>query len=80
MTSVLVQFDCMDLLSKGPTITNFLIYGWIEQPNKQEVLQETMDLLVKKVLVPYTGDALELSEGLTQRMLRLITAVIWPAS
>ena len=50
------QFDHMALLTKSPIITNFLIYAWIEQPHKQEVLQETMDLLVNKVLEPYSGD------------------------
>lgn len=57
------EIDHMDLLTKGPIVTNFIIYGWIEQPNKQEVLQETMDLLVKKVLVPYTGKKYPLKEA-----------------
>lgn len=63
MTSGPVQIDHMDLLTKGPIVTNFIIYGWIEQPNKQEVLQETMDLLVKKVLVPYTGELVNFLEA-----------------
>lgn len=50
-----VQIDRMDLMMKGCTVGNFLIYKWIEQPAKQEVLQETMDLLVKQVIVPFSG-------------------------
>ena len=51
----LLQIDGMDLLTKGVTVTSFIIYNWIEQPHKQEVLKETMDLLVQKVIDPYTG-------------------------
>ncbi len=51
----MLQVDQMDLMMKGCTVGSFLIYQWIELPHKQAVLQETMELLVKKVLVPYTG-------------------------
>ncbi|KAK9865601.1 hypothetical protein WJX84_007390 [Apatococcus fuscideae] len=57
------EVDHMDILTKSPIITNFLIYAWVEQPHKQEVLQETMDLLVKKVLDPYTGKKYPLREA-----------------
>ena len=45
----------MDLMVKNCTVGSFLIYQWIEQPHKQAVLQETMELLAQKVIVPYTG-------------------------
>ena len=51
----MVQIDHMDLLTKGCTVGSFLIYSWIEQSHKQQVVQETMDLLVQKVLVPAAG-------------------------
>ena len=50
-----LQIDHMDLLTKGVIVTSFLIYAWIEEPHKQSVIQETMDLLVQKVLVPHAG-------------------------
>ena len=52
---IVVQIDHMDLLTKGCQVGSFLIYSWIEQPHKQQVIQETMDLLVQKVLVPAAG-------------------------
>ena len=45
----------MDLLTKGVTVGSFLIYNWIELSHKQQVIQETMDLLVQKVLQPDAG-------------------------
>ena len=52
---IVVQIDHMDLLTKGCQVGSFLIYSWIEQPHKQQIIQETMDLLVQKVLVPAAG-------------------------
>lgn len=37
------------------TITGFLIYDWIEQPKKQEIIQEVLKLLEQKVLEPHSG-------------------------
>ena len=37
------------------TMTGFLIYDWIEQPKKQEIIQEVLKLLEQKVLEPHSG-------------------------
>lgn len=36
-------------------MTGFLIYDWIEQPRKQEIIQEVLKLLEQKVLQPHSG-------------------------
>lgn len=36
-------------------LTGFLIYDWIEQPKKQEIIKEVISLLEQKVLVPHSG-------------------------
>lgn len=36
-------------------MTGFLIYDWIEQPKKQEIIQEVLKLLEQKVLEPHSG-------------------------
>lgn len=37
------------------TMTGFIIYDWIEQPKKQEIIQEVLKLLEQKVLEPHSG-------------------------
>lgn len=37
-------------------MTGFLIYDWIEQPKKQEIIQEVLKLLEQKVLEPHSGE------------------------
>ena len=37
-------------------MTGFLIYDWIEQPRKQEIIQEVLKLLEQKVLEPHSGE------------------------
>lgn len=37
------------------TMTGFLIYDWIEQSKKQEIIQEVLKLLEQKVLEPHSG-------------------------
>ena len=39
-------------------VTGFLIYDWIEQPKKQEIIKEVVSLLEQKVLVPHSGEPL----------------------
>ena len=36
-------------------VTGFLIYDWIEQPKKQEIIKEVLSLLEQKVLDPHSG-------------------------
>ena len=53
--SCFCQVNNLDLLAELKTMTGFLIYDWIERPDKQAVIQEPLDLLIKKVLVPSAG-------------------------
>lgn len=39
------------------TVTGFLIYDWIEQHKKQDIIKEVVGLLEQKVLVPHSGEA-----------------------
>ena len=43
------------------TMTGFLIYDWIEQPAKQEIIKEVLSLLEQKILEPHSGDSPVLS-------------------
>ena len=38
-------------------MTGFLIYDWIEQPAKQEIIKEVLSLLEQKILEPHSGDS-----------------------
>lgn len=51
----MLQVGNMDLLGQLKTVTGFICYDWIEAPHKQAVIAETMDLLVRRVLVPDKG-------------------------
>ncbi len=49
------EFEFPTLKSALQTLTGFLIYDWIEQPQKQEIIKEVLSLLEQKVLEPHSG-------------------------
>lgn len=51
-----------DLLALTKTMTGFLIYDWIEQPAKQEIIKEVLSLLEQKVLEPHSGRSYKFEE------------------
>lgn len=51
-----------DILAQTKTLTGFLIYDWIEQPHKQEVIKEVLSLLEQKVLDPHSGRSYKFEE------------------
>ena len=48
--------ECLLLIGFLQTMTGFLIYDWIEQPKKQEIIKEVLSLLEQKVLEPHSGE------------------------
>ncbi len=49
------QVNHLDLLAEGKQVGGFLIYLWIERPDKREVVDEALDLLAKKIIAPSQG-------------------------
>ena len=46
----------MELMMKGKWVGGFVIYRWIERPDKAKVVQEVFDLLEKKVIKVDLGE------------------------
>lgn len=57
-----VQAANMDILAQTKVVTGFLIYDWIEQPKKQDIIKEVVGLLEQKVLVPHSGKSFKLED------------------
>lgn len=55
------QFSAMDLLN-GKVLSGFLIYGWIEQPEKEQVVKEVFQLMEDGVLSPHEGETFKLDD------------------
>ena len=58
-----VQLDPMALVSKGTTLSAFIIYKWIEREDKDAILQQTWELLQKKIIQPNSGAVCSCSAG-----------------
>jgi NADPH:quinone reductase-like Zn-dependent oxidoreductase len=57
-----LEVDRMELMMKGKWVGGFVIYRWIERPDKEKVVQEVFDLLEKKVIKVDLGKSYPLEQ------------------